>query len=125
MPAACFLSIFDCHINSCSLITLHKGTFMCPFAHMLNSLLFFDRIGLDKSELIGDVGSRSFYLRKSGSGRSSGGGSPYASEIVPARESSPPPIPPPAFLLPTFIARKISKIVRRTRRLWKLIICMQ
>ncbi|XP_059443463.1 uncharacterized protein At4g22758 [Corylus avellana] len=86
---------------------------------------YFSLQSLDKSELIGDVGSRNFYLRKSGSSRSSGGGSPYASEIVPARDSSPPPIPPPAFLLPAFIARKISKIVRRTRRLWKLIICSQ
>lgn len=86
---------------------------------------YFSLESLDKSELIGDVGSRNFYLRKSASGRSSDGASPYASEIIPARESSPPTVPPPAFLVPTFIARKISKILRRTRRLWKLLVCMQ
>uniref|UniRef100_A0A2N9EX19 DUF7054 domain-containing protein n=1 Tax=Fagus sylvatica TaxID=28930 RepID=A0A2N9EX19_FAGSY len=86
---------------------------------------YFSLKSLEKSELIGDVGSRSFYLRKSSSGHSSSGASPSTSGIVLARENSPPPIPPPAFLLPSVIARKISKIVRRTRRLWKLLVCME
>ncbi|KAG6634225.1 uncharacterized protein At4g22758-like isoform X1 [Carya illinoinensis] len=87
---------------------------------------YFSLKSLDKSELVGDVGSRSFYLRKSSSGHGSNGASPCTSDInVPARESSPPPIPPPAFfLLPSFIARKISKFFRRTRRLLKLFICI-
>ncbi|KAG6688843.1 hypothetical protein I3842_11G145300 [Carya illinoinensis] len=80
---------------------------------------------LDKSEMIGDAGSRSFYLRKSSSQHRSNEPSPCTTEIVPAREGSPPPIPPSAFLLPSFIAQKISKIVRRTRRLWKLLVCLQ
>ncbi|XP_040988253.1 uncharacterized protein At4g22758-like [Juglans microcarpa x Juglans regia] len=86
---------------------------------------YFSLTCLDKSEMIGDAGSRSFYLRKSSSQHSSNAASPCTTEIVPARECSPPPIPPPAFLLPSFIARKISKIVRRTRRLWKLLVCLQ
>ncbi|XP_040990382.1 uncharacterized protein At4g22758-like [Juglans microcarpa x Juglans regia] len=86
---------------------------------------YFSLKSLEKSELVGDVGRRSFYLRKSSSGPSSNGASPCTSDInVPARESSPPPIPPPAFLLPSFIARKISQFFRRTRRLWKLFICI-
>ncbi|XP_075641081.1 uncharacterized protein At4g22758 [Castanea sativa] len=80
---------------------------------------------LEKSELIGDVGSRSFYLRKCCSGHSSNGTSPSTSEIALPRENCPPPIPPPAFLLPSVIARKISKIFRRARRLWKLLVCLQ
>ncbi|KAK4557996.1 hypothetical protein RGQ29_007659 [Quercus rubra] len=86
---------------------------------------YFSLKSLDKSELIGDVGSRSFYLRKCCSGHSSNGASPCASEIAPPKENCPPPIPPPAFLLPSVIARKISKIFRRTRRLWKLLVCLQ
>ncbi|KAL9438700.1 hypothetical protein AB3S75_024385 [Citrus x aurantiifolia] len=78
---------------------------------------------LDKSELIGDAGSRSFYLRRSGSNCSSNG---YLfssnSEIVPANIGSPPPSP---FLLSTFIARKFGKIVRRVHKLWKVVICMR
>ena len=87
--------------------------------------LCFYWIGLDKSELIGDVGSRSFYLRKCCSGHSSNGASPCTSEIALPKENCPPPIPPPAFLLPSVIARKISKIFRRARRLWKLLVCLQ
>lgn len=87
--------------------------------------LCFYWIGLEKSELIGDVGSRSFYLRKCCSGHSSNGTSPSTSEIALPRENCPPPIPPPAFLLPSVIARKINKIFRRARRLWKLLVCLQ
>ncbi|PPS16610.1 hypothetical protein GOBAR_AA03967 [Gossypium barbadense] len=35
------------------------------------------------------------------------------------------PNPPPAFLVPGFIARKLSKIVRRTRRLWHALVCLK
>ncbi|XP_050226432.1 uncharacterized protein At4g22758 [Mercurialis annua] len=74
---------------------------------------------LDKSELIGDIGSRSFFLRRSSSNRSSiGTASPSISETAPAR-----PIPPPAFLLSAFVARKAGKIIRRSHRLWKVLVC--
>lgn len=77
---------------------------------------YFSLQSLDKSELIGDAGSRSFYLRRSGSNCSSN------AEIIPANMGSP---PPPPFLLPTFIARKFGKIVRRVHKLWKVVICMR
>lgn len=82
---------------------------------MINFIVV-EYIGLDKSELIGDAGSRSFYLRRSGSNCSSN------AEIIPATMGSP---PPPPFLLPTFIARKFGKIVRRAHKLWKVVICMR
>ncbi|KAA8521929.1 hypothetical protein F0562_012757 [Nyssa sinensis] len=77
---------------------------------------------LDKTDVIGDVGSRSFYLRKSSSGR--GGEMASASsisEIVSARATTP---QPPTFSLASFIARKINKIIRRTQKLWKILGCM-
>ncbi|EOY24504.1 PREDICTED: uncharacterized protein At4g22758 isoform X2 [Theobroma cacao] len=39
--------------------------------------------------------------------------------------NSPPAVPPPTYLLTAFIARKLSKIVRRTRRLWKVLVCLR
>ncbi|KAJ0104693.1 uncharacterized protein At4g22758-like [Pistacia vera] len=80
---------------------------------------YFSLQSLNKSELVGDVGSRSFYLRRSSSNHSTN------SEIVQERAASPPPIPPPSFLLPSFMARKLGKIVRRMRRLWRVVICQQ
>ncbi|KAI4315314.1 hypothetical protein L6164_028138 [Bauhinia variegata] len=68
---------------------------------------YFSLQSLDKSERIGDVGSRSFYLRKS-----NGNG---------ATESNVAALPPPS-LLPTFIARKI---IRRARKIWNIMVCSQ
>ncbi|MBA0689655.1 hypothetical protein Goari_007374 [Gossypium aridum] len=79
---------------------------------------YFSLQSLDKSQLMGDAGSRSFYLRKNSSGHSSNGAS--TSFVDPGR-----PNPPPAFLVPGFIARKLSKIVRRTRRLWHALVCLK
>ncbi|KAE8657349.1 Detected protein of unknown function [Hibiscus syriacus] len=70
---------------------------------------------LDKSMSIGDAGSRSFYLRKNSSGNSAS----FVSEIDPARPDS------PAFLVPGIIAGKLSKIVRRTQRVWKVLVCLK
>ncbi|XVF13279.1 hypothetical protein REPUB_Repub08aG0195000 [Reevesia pubescens] len=87
---------------------------------------YFSLQSLDKSLLIGDAGSRSFYLRKNSSRHSSNGASnSFVSEIGPARANSPPAIPPPTYLLPAFMARKLSKIVRRTRRLCKVLVCLK
>ncbi|GMJ00371.1 hypothetical protein HRI_003706300 [Hibiscus trionum] len=85
---------------------------------------YFSLESLEKSMSIGDAGSRSFYLRKNSSGHSSNGAS-FVSEIDPARPDSPPAVPHPAFLVPGFIARKLGKIVRRTRRLWKVLVCLK
>ncbi|KAI3410228.1 uncharacterized protein J3R85_018923 [Psidium guajava] len=81
--------------------------------------------GLDKSELIGHVGSRSFYLRRSGNGRgTSDASASLIPEVVPAKSSCP-AIPSPLLLAPTFVARRIGKIVRRTPKLWRFFICFE
>ncbi|KAG5249228.1 PPR containing protein [Salix suchowensis] len=74
---------------------------------------YFSLQSLDKSELIGDVGSRSFYLRRSNSNRSCDGGA----------NSPPTPIQGPPFLLLEFLACEWGKIVRRTRKLWQVLVC--
>ncbi|XP_021285188.1 uncharacterized protein At4g22758 [Herrania umbratica] len=87
---------------------------------------YFSLQSLDKSLIIGDAGSRSFYLRKNSSGRTSNGASnSFVSEIAPEGANSPPAVPPPTYLLTAVIARKLSKIVRRTRRLWKVLVCLR
>ncbi|XVE64982.1 hypothetical protein DITRI_Ditri07aG0145400 [Diplodiscus trichospermus] len=88
---------------------------------------YFSLQSLDRTLLIGDAGSRSFYLRKNSSGHSSNGASTsFVSEIAAAGANSPPPaIPPPTYLFPAFIARKLGKIARRTRRLWKVLVCLK
>ncbi|XP_019445083.1 PREDICTED: uncharacterized protein At4g22758 isoform X2 [Lupinus angustifolius] len=70
---------------------------------------------LDKSDVIGDVGSRSFYLRKNGS----------LSSLNSFHSESGPCIAAPPLLPSSFIARKINKIVRRAQRLWNIVICSQ
>ncbi|GFZ01215.1 hypothetical protein Acr_14g0008500 [Actinidia rufa] len=78
---------------------------------------------LSKSDMIGDVGSRSFYLRKGNSEEHSSHegisiSASLTSEIVP---STP---PSSLFFFPPFIARNIQKIIRRARKLWKILGCM-
>ncbi|KAG6788427.1 hypothetical protein POTOM_004493 [Populus tomentosa] len=89
---------------------------------------YFSLRSLDKSELAGDVGSRSFYLRSSSSNRRSDGGSASSiTETVSGRANPPPPPPPPIscppFLIPEFFASKFGKIVRRTLQPWKVLVC--
>ncbi|XP_059657420.1 uncharacterized protein At4g22758-like [Cornus florida] len=86
---------------------------------------YFSLQSLKKSDVIGDVGSRSFYLRKNNGDHSRGGEIASASFIserstVSVRSSPPTPF----FFLPAFVARKISKIIRRTHKLWKILGCM-
>ncbi|KAK7406215.1 hypothetical protein VNO78_07835 [Psophocarpus tetragonolobus] len=85
---------------------------------------YFSLESLNKSEVIADVGSRNFYLRKN----SRSGASPltsFYSESAPelVTRSSTSSIANPPLLLPSFIARKISKIVRRVHRLWNIVLC--
>ncbi|KAF8027109.1 hypothetical protein BT93_E0129 [Corymbia citriodora subsp. variegata] len=87
---------------------------------------YFSLQSLDKSELLGDVGSRSFYLRRAATGLNNNGFSAsfVSNKAVLSRTSSP-PSPPPIFLFTTCIARKLAKIMRRAHKLWKIIICSQ
>ncbi|XAR70401.1 hypothetical protein NMG60_11027245 [Bertholletia excelsa] len=81
---------------------------------------YFSLQSLKKSDVIGEVGTRSFYLRK---GVENGGGN--GGEIVSDRANAPAPPPAPLFIFsPAFLARKMSKIIRRTRKLWKILGCI-
>ncbi|CAJ1928267.1 unnamed protein product [Sphenostylis stenocarpa] len=77
--------------------------------------------GLDKSEVIADAGSRNFYLRKNSDASMTSFHSGSAPELV--TRGSTPSIANPPLLIPSFIARKISKIVRRAQRLWNIVVC--
>lgn len=82
--------------------------------------------GLDKSEVIADVGSRSFYLRKNNDASSTLTSSfHWGSAPELATHTSTPSIANPPLLIPSFIARRICKIVRRAHRLWKILVCSQ
>ncbi|ESW30409.1 hypothetical protein PHAVU_002G151100 [Phaseolus vulgaris] len=79
---------------------------------------------LDKSEVIADVGSRSFYLRKnSDASVMTSFHSGSAPQLV--IRGSTPSIANPPFLFPSFLSRKINKIVRRAQRLWNILVCSQ
>ncbi|KAF8032894.1 hypothetical protein BT93_D1701 [Corymbia citriodora subsp. variegata] len=88
---------------------------------------YFSLHGLDKSQLIGDVGGRSFYLRRSSNGRGTSEALASSSSIreVASTKPTPPSIPPSLFLAPTFVAQRIRKIIRRTPKLWRFFICFQ
>jgi len=82
--------------------------------------------GLDKSEVIADVGSRSFYLRKNSDASSILSSFHSGSAPLLVSRASTPSLPnPPSFFIPSFFARKISKIVRRAQRLWNIVVCSQ
>ncbi|KAL6004809.1 hypothetical protein ACLOJK_005365 [Asimina triloba] len=87
----------------------------------------FEDHGLDKTERIGEMGSRNFFLRQSGSSRSNSSGSGSGSGMEEdahgtGNSSLPAPVPPQLFF--SFIARRISKLGRRTRKIWKILGCM-
>lgn len=67
---------------------------------------------LSKSDMIGEVGSRSFYLRKGNT------------DQIASASSSTTPSPPPLLFLSALIARNFKKLVRRTCKLWKILGCM-
>lgn len=80
--------------------------------------------GLDRAEIIGEIGSRSFYLRKSNNSSGEAGGCSQEIGKETRDVAVAPPIPP-GFLLTGFIARKMAKIVRRTRKIWNFIVCLK
>jgi len=82
-------------------------------------LYFIIDIGLSNTAVIGDVGSRSFYLRKSNN--SNGSNREITTDrITPVKANS-----QSLIVFDGFFGRKINKIIRRTCRLWKFLGCMQ
>ncbi|XP_009588777.1 uncharacterized protein At4g22758-like [Nicotiana tomentosiformis] len=81
---------------------------------------YFSLQSLSNTDVIGDVGSRSFYLRKSNSNGSNASNGEMASEIALVKANSHPLVVPLGFF-----GRKINKIIRRSCKLWKILGCMQ
>lgn len=77
---------------------------------------YFSLQSLNKSDAIGDAGSRSFYLRKNSSCPSSNAS--FHSDNMPMPASQ------PLVLLPSFIVKKFYKVIRRSRKLWKILGCI-
>ncbi|ESQ38249.1 hypothetical protein EUTSA_v10028909mg [Eutrema salsugineum] len=63
---------------------------------------------LEKTEVIGEIGSRSFYMRKR---------EPENRISVRSIQSS--------NMIESFIAQKIGRIVRRTKKIWNILVCVQ
>lgn len=68
--------------------------------------------------MIGDIGSRSFYLRKNNSNGSST--EITTDQLAPVKENS-----QSLIIFDGFFGRKINKIIRKTCKLWKFLGCMQ
>lgn len=79
---------------------------------------YFSLQSLNNTDVIGDVGSRSFYLRKSNSNASNR--EITTDQIAPVKANS-----HSLIALDGFFGRKINKIIRRTCKLWKILGCMQ
>lgn len=95
--------------------------FNCCLLSSASKLILLSCIGLNKSDAIGDSGSRSFYLRKSSSARSSNAS--LNPDDLPDNAGS--HLPGSSVVcFQSFIVRKINKIVRRTHKLWKLLGCI-
>lgn len=88
-------------------------------------------IGLDRSNAIGETGSRSFYLRKKNvrNLEKVATATLVTPEIMSDHGSSTSlkqPSPPPmmVLLLPPFMSRKINKFMQRMHRLFKIFGCL-
>ncbi|KAL9328639.1 hypothetical protein ACSQ67_003642 [Phaseolus vulgaris] len=117
----------DINPNMASSFQLHHSHFSLQ-KHFIGEVINLDYDlcleGLDKSEVIADVGSRSFYLRKnSDASVMTSFHSGSAPQLV--IRGSTPSIANPPFLFPSFLSRKINKIVRRAQRLWNILVCSQ
>ncbi|XP_058086277.1 uncharacterized protein At4g22758-like [Magnolia sinica] len=91
---------------------------------------YFSLESMNKTERIGEMGSRNFFLRRSCSSRSSsnfddeGDGRRRGTDnAASSREEIVNANPPPQLFL-SFIARRISKIGRRTKKIWNILGCM-
>ncbi|KAF8095959.1 hypothetical protein N665_0320s0081 [Sinapis alba] len=71
---------------------------------------------LEKKEIIGEIGSRNFYLRKGAheTGVSLAGIAPTRTSFIPSSN-----------MIQSCIAQFVGKILRRTRKLWNILVCTQ
>ncbi|KAL7111470.1 hypothetical protein ACP275_05G089700 [Erythranthe tilingii] len=82
---------------------------------------YFSLESFRKSDLIGEIGSRSFYLRKCNSNSSSNYSvTDKTSALSNQLENSTTTLP----FFPSFVYQKMKRIIRRTRRIWKIFGCI-
>ncbi|OWM71881.1 uncharacterized protein At4g22758-like [Punica granatum] len=80
---------------------------------------------LDKSKVMGDLGSRKFYLRTCGTGNGPSSSFSTEAQSQPSGPSSHPrPTLAPLLLFPSLIAQKICMFIRRTRKFWRMLVCL-
>lgn len=70
--------------------------------------------------MIGDVWSRSFYLRKSNSNGNNSRNAEIATDITSMEANS-----NPILAIPGLFALNINKMIRRTSKFWKFLGCIQ
>ncbi|KAI3792559.1 hypothetical protein L2E82_06442 [Cichorium intybus] len=73
---------------------------------------------LNKSDMIGNIGSRSFYMRKCNKDKSFTG-----SEIITRRGTDSPPATP-TVVFSNYISYNFKKIIRLSNKLWKILGCI-
>lgn len=89
-----------------------------PYSSMtMLKLHYFVNAGLEKSDVIGDIGSRSFYMRKSVNNDPS-----IDSQTVVATPNNS-PSPSSNIFLPNFIYQEFKKMIQRTCEIWRLLGC--
>ncbi|KAL8053663.1 hypothetical protein ABFX02_05G087400 [Erythranthe guttata] len=82
---------------------------------------YFSLESFRKSDLIGEIGSRSFYLRKCNSNNSSNYSiTDKTSASSNQLENSTTTLP----FFPSFVYQKMKRIIRRTKRFWKIFGCI-
>ncbi|XP_016479868.1 uncharacterized protein At4g22758-like isoform X2 [Nicotiana tabacum] len=81
---------------------------------------YFSLESLSNSDMIGDVGSRSFYLRKSNNNGNNSRNAEIAMEITSMEANS-----NPILAIPGLFALNINKMIRRTSKFWKFLGCIQ
>lgn len=80
---------------------------------------FYVFLGLDKTETIGDIGSRSFYMRKCKDNNSFMG-----SEVISTKGNSSPPQNNRIIVFPNIVSNSFKKILRSCGKLSKIIGCI-
>lgn len=80
---------------------------------------YFSLQSLERSNTIGEIGSRSFYLRRGNYRKRV-----EVAEVMAPQESSPKRPRLPMVVLPSFITRKVGKFMRRMRKFFRVFGCL-
>lgn len=81
----------------------------------------FANIGLEKSNIIGEIGSRSFYMRKSVNGNEDICSHSSIDSVVASEDGSPSPCC--NNFVSSFVYQELQKMIKRTTRIWRFLGC--